>query len=161
MSLNAPDTFANTAPEPAERNVDELRQNIEAKKQAIAGTIKRLDERVHRATDWRAQVGDHPYIALGIAAGAGTLLAGFFRRKPTPRERIMDALAESLESITRQVSQRVTSQFAGNLSRGLLKTAAATLVTKEATAYLLNKWSPISKERPEPEDQTINNLEEL
>lgn len=86
------------APELAERSSEDLRQEIEAKKEAFTETINRLDRHVQRAVDWRAQVGDHPYLALGLAFGVGCLFAGIFKSKPSPRERIMEALAEALKT---------------------------------------------------------------
>ena len=44
----------------ADRNPAELRDDIKASKEAITDTMKRLDQHVNRAVDWRAQVGDHP-----------------------------------------------------------------------------------------------------
>jgi ElaB/YqjD/DUF883 family membrane-anchored ribosome-binding protein len=93
-----------SAPEPAERSSEDLRQEIEAKKEAIAETINRLDQRVKRAIDWRAQVGDHPYLALGLAVGVGCLLVGIFKSKSSPRERIMEALADGVEDWCRRHS---------------------------------------------------------
>ena len=100
-----------SAPEPAERSSEDLRQEIDAKKEAIAETINRLDQHVQRAVDWRAQVGDHPYLALGLAFGVGCLLAGIFKSKPSPHERIMEALAEGVEDIADQARNRIGSQF--------------------------------------------------
>jgi hypothetical protein len=44
-----------SAPNPAGRSSEDLRQEIEAKKEAFAQTIDRLDQHVQRAVDWRAQ----------------------------------------------------------------------------------------------------------
>lgn len=124
---------------PAERSTEDLRRDIEAKKEAIAETFNRLDQRVQRAIDWRAQVGDHPYLALGLAMGLGCMFAGVFRRKPTPRERAMDALAESVEDIVDQVRDRVNSQFSRPGRGGALKATVASLAAKAAITYLRNK----------------------
>src|SRR6185295_16372730 len=88
---------------PTGRNSEDLRQDIEVQKESIAGTLKQLDRRLQRATDWRTQVGEHPFLAVGIAFSVGGLLSGVFRHRPTPRERILDALAESVEDISGQV----------------------------------------------------------
>jgi len=135
------------SPEPAERSTEDLRQEIKDKKEAIAETLNRLDQRVQRAIDWRAQVGDHPYLALGLAVGVGCLFAGIFKSKPSPRERIMEALAEGVEDIADQVRNRIDSQFRRPARGGALKGAAAALVTKAATAYLRNKLSRAFKGR--------------
>src|SRR5688572_11127150 len=128
-------------PEPAERSSEDLRQEIEAKQEAFAETINRLDRHVQRAVDWRAQVGDHPYLALGLAFGVGCLFAGVFKSKPSPRERIMEALAESVEDIADQARNRIDSRFRRPARGGALKGVVAALVTKAATAYLRNKLS--------------------
>lgn len=86
-----------SAPDPTERRPEDLRREIEAKKETIAETINRLDQHVKRAVDWRAQVGDHPYLALGLAVCVGCLFAGIFKSKPSPRDRIMEALADGVE----------------------------------------------------------------
>src|SRR5258707_7751022 len=91
------------APETAEHSPEDLRREIQDKKEAIAETLHRLDQQVHRVIDWRAQVGDHPYLALGLAAGVGCLFSGIFKSKPSPRERMMEALADGVEDIADQV----------------------------------------------------------
>jgi len=130
-----------------ERSSEDLRQEVETKKEAFAETINRLDQHVRRAVDWRAQVGDHPYLALGLAVGVGCLFAGIFKSKPSPRERIMEALAESVEDIADQVRNRIDSQFRRPARGGALKGAAEALVTKAATTYLRNKLSRAFKGR--------------
>jgi ElaB/YqjD/DUF883 family membrane-anchored ribosome-binding protein len=134
-------------PEPMERSSEDIRQEVQTKKEAFAETINRLDQHVRRAVDWRAQVGDHPYLALGLAVGVGCLFAGIFKSKPSPRERIMEALAESVEDIADQARNRIDSQFRRPPSGGALKAAAAALVTKAATAYLRKKLSRAFKGR--------------
>jgi ElaB/YqjD/DUF883 family membrane-anchored ribosome-binding protein len=136
-----------SAPESAERSPEDLRQEIEAKKEAIAETINRLDQHVQRAVDWRAQVGDHPYLALGLAVGVGCLFAGIFKSKLSPRERMMEALAEGVEDTADQVRNRLASEFRRPPTGSALKAAAAALVTKAATAYLRNKLSHAFKGR--------------
>jgi ElaB/YqjD/DUF883 family membrane-anchored ribosome-binding protein len=136
-----------SAPEPAERSSEDLRQEIEAKKEAFAETINRLDRHAQRAVDWRAQVGDHPYLALGLAVGVGCLFAGIFKSKPSPRERIMEALAEGVEDIADQARNRSGSRFHLPPTGGELKAAAAALATKAATAYLRKKLSRAFKGR--------------
>jgi outer membrane murein-binding lipoprotein Lpp len=125
------------ASESDNRNPAQLRNDIEASREAITDTIKRLDEHVHRAVDWRAQVRDHPLVAVGAAAVGGMLLAGMFRRKPSPRDRIVDAIAESVEDITDKVRHRLGSQLTRTVTGSLLKAAVTTVVAKKATEYVL------------------------
>ena len=135
----------------AARKPEELRQDIEEQKESIAGTLKQLDKRLHKAADWRTHVGEHPFLAVGIAFTVGGLLSGVFRRKPTPRERILDALAESVEDITDQVRDRFVSQFTHSFARGMLKASAATLVTKMAANYISSRGNGNSNSNDVPE----------
>lgn len=147
MSANASDPISDILPKFTDRNPDQLRHEIETSKEAITDTIKRLDQHVHRAVDWRAQVGDHPFIALSVAAAGGMLLAGMFKRKPSPRDRIVDAVAESVEDITDKVRNRIGAQLTRTLTGSMLKAAATAIVTKKATEYLLHMSTRVAKER--------------
>jgi len=48
-------------------------------------------------------VAEYPALALGLAAGAGFLVAGIFKRKPSPQDRILDAMADLTEDMTDRV----------------------------------------------------------
>lgn len=133
--------------EPVERSPEDLRQEIKDKKVAIAETLNRLDQRVQRATDWRAQVGDHPYLALGLAVSVGCLLSRIFKSKPNPQERIMEALAEGVEDIADQVRDRIDSHFRWPARGGVLKATVAAWAAKAVTTYLSNKLSGASNAR--------------
>ncbi|HEX4950125.1 MAG TPA: hypothetical protein VFZ34_25895, partial [Blastocatellia bacterium] len=73
------------SPEPAERSPEDVRQKIQDKKEAIAETLNHLGQREQRATDWREQVGDHPFLALGLAVSVGCLVSRIFKRKASPQ----------------------------------------------------------------------------
>jgi hypothetical protein len=121
------------------RSTEEWRQDVEARKEAIAGTIRQIDRRVQRASDWRVQVGEHPFLAVGAAFVVGGLLSGVFRRKPTPQERIYDAIADGVEDIANSVRHRVVGHLTRGFTRSVLKTVGAALVTKVASAYVSGK----------------------
>lgn len=125
--------------ESVEGTPDDLRRELRDKKEAIAETIQRLDRRVQRTVDWRAQVGDHPFLALGLAVSAGCLVSGAFKRTVSPGNRIVEALAEGVEDITDQVRNRIDSQLGRRASGGLLKAAVGTLAIKAAAASLRHK----------------------
>jgi len=80
-----------------ERSAEAIRQDIAAKRDSISETVDKLGERIQETLDWREYVGKYPWLALGLAAGAGFIVAGLFKHEPTPRERIMDAVAEIAE----------------------------------------------------------------
>ena len=137
MSAKATTPVSNMASDSDSRDTAQLRNDIEASREAITDTIKRLDEHVHRAVDWRAQVRDHPFVALGTAAVGGMILAGMFKRKPSPRDRIIDAIADSVDDVADKVRNRVGSQLTRTVTGSLLKAAVTTVVAKKATEYVL------------------------
>jgi hypothetical protein len=139
MNAQASTSFSNTPSDYGNRNPAELRSEIEASREAITETIKRLDDRMHRVVDWRAQVREHPLIAIGAAAAGGMLLAGMFRRKPSPRERIVDAIAESVEDLTDRFRSRIGRELTRTMTGSLVKTAITTVLAKKATEYILQR----------------------
>ena len=136
----------------SERSTGDLREDIKNQKAAIAGTIDQIDLRVHRAADWRAQVTDHPFIAIGAAFVAGGFVSRLFRHRPTPQERIMDAVAEGIEDITDSIRNRVVSQVTRGVSSSVLKVVGAALITRAASAFLTNQ----SIDEPENAGRGIN-----
>jgi len=125
------------AAEAVPRSAREIRQDIAAKRESISETVDRLGERLHESLDWRAYVSQYPYVALGAAAGLGFLAAGLFKRRPTPRDRIIEAISETVEDIT--------DRFRGNLDDLIQKkrpspvsTVKAT-VTAIASAYIVDQ----------------------
>ena len=118
----------------AERSAREIREDIAAKREAITETVDRLGERIHQSLDWHSYVAEHPYVAMGAAAGLGMLVSGIFKRRPSPRDRMIDALAETIEDITDRVR--------GNLDDVIRQKSASptnrikTVFTGIATAYL-------------------------
>ena len=120
-----------------ERSAEEIRHDIADKRESLSKTVDRLDERIHQTLDWREYISDHPYAALGIAAGLGFLMWGIFRPRPTSRERIMDALAESAEGLADRFRETVSNVSDLSLEKesGLgraVKATVATAVTRAA-----------------------------
>lgn len=133
--LNAQMSGENTT---LERSAEEIRHDIADKRESLSKTVDRLEERIHQTLDWREYISDHPYAALGIAAGLGFLIWGIFRPRPTSRERIMEALAESAEGLTdrfRETGSNVPLEKESGLGRAV-KATAATAATKAALDLL-------------------------
>jgi ElaB/YqjD/DUF883 family membrane-anchored ribosome-binding protein len=144
-----------------ERTADSIRQDIAAKRESISGTVDRLGERIQETLDWRSYVGEYPLVALGLAAGVGLTFSGLFKRRPSPRERIVDALAETVEDITDQVR----NNFGGVLQRnpfvigsvlkrgagGLAATLLSTVIKNQATRMLAERRSRNSATSTSPE----------
>ena len=123
-----------------ERSAREIRKDIAARRESIADTVDQLSDKFQRTLDWRTYAGDYPFIALGIAAGAGFLLSGIFKRKRTPRERIMDAVAESFEEMRERFSENLDFAPRKSFAAGkTVKAAATAMITKAATDYLKNR----------------------
>lgn len=57
-----------------ERSVEEIRREIEARRDSITDTVDKLGDRIEQSLDWREHVGRHPYVSMGVAAGLGLLI---------------------------------------------------------------------------------------
>lgn len=122
--------------EAAERSATEIRQDIAAKRETISETVDKLSNRLHQTLDWREYVADYPVASLGVAAGIGFLVAGIFKHRPTPQERIVDALAELTEDLTGRVSDIAGSALKKKLvSSKTVKAAITGVITKAAMDY--------------------------
>jgi ElaB/YqjD/DUF883 family membrane-anchored ribosome-binding protein len=143
------------------RSAEAIRQDIAAKRDSISGTVDKLGERIHQTLDWKEYVAEYPMVALGLAAGAGFLIAGLFKRKPSPRERILDALAEITEDFTDQARNAVGSALGkGLISSKPVKAALTAAVTKAALDFgkrkavemLVEKYQQSADARDESRD---------
>ncbi len=123
-----------------DRSAFAIRQDIAAKRESISETVDKLGDRLQETLDWHEYVAACPLAALGLAAGAGFMIAGIFKRKPTPRERIHEAVAE----LTEDLADRVGGVMAGviqkkMLSGGAVKAAATTILAKVAVDFLKSR----------------------
>jgi ElaB/YqjD/DUF883 family membrane-anchored ribosome-binding protein len=133
-----------------ERSAEEIRHDIAAKRESLSNMVDRLDERIHQTLDWREYIGDHPYAALGIAAGLGFLIWGIFRPHPTSGERIIEALAESAEGLTDRFRETVSNsplEKESGLGRAV-KATVATAVTRAALDSLTRRVRSSSQRVP-------------
>ena len=123
-----------------ERSAREIRQDIAAKRETISETVDKLGERIHQTLDWREYIAKYPAVALGVAAGVGFLVAGIFKRKPTPQQRIMDAIADITEDITDRVSDVAGDVIKRKMMSGrTVKAAVTAMVTKAALDFAKKK----------------------
>jgi hypothetical protein len=122
-----------------ERSAEEIRQDIAAKRESITETVDRLNDKFQSTLDWRTYAADYPYIAIGAALGLGFLVSKVFARKPSPRDRIMEAIADSVEDFKGQFGDYLDIVPPKKSSVGTsVKAAATALVTKAATDYVKN-----------------------
>ena len=122
--------------ETGERSAEVIRQDIAAKRETITETVDKLSERIHQSLDWREYIGQYPMVAVGLAAGLGFLVSGIFKHRPTPQERIVDAVAELTEDLTGRISDVAGDTLKKKLVSGKTVKAAVTgLIAKAAMDY--------------------------
>jgi ElaB/YqjD/DUF883 family membrane-anchored ribosome-binding protein len=122
------------------RSAEAIRQDIAAKRDTISETVDKLGDRIHESLDWREYLADYPMVALGLAAGVGFLVSGIFKHRPTPQERIMDAVADITEDLTDRVSSVAGSALKKKLISGkTVKAALTATVTKAALDFAKQK----------------------
>lgn len=127
---------------PGERSAEEIRQDIAAKRETITETVDKLGEKIHETLDWREYIAEYPYVALGLAAGVGFLLSGIFKRDPSPSERMVEALADSVEDITDRFRDSLGDVIPKKYGPGRTVKAAVTgAIATAATNYVKNQVS--------------------
>ena len=138
----------NTSPtDESERSAREIRQDIAATRDSITDTVDRLNDRFHETLDWRTYVGRYPLVAIGVATGLGLLVSAIFKPRPTPFERMKEALADSVEDFT----DNLRSQFDGVVKKPgfsqTVKAAATGLAVKAASDFLTKQFFGSEEER--------------
>jgi hypothetical protein len=123
-----------------ERSAREIREDIAAKRESISETVDRLSDKVQRTFDWRTYAGQYPLAAMGLAVGVGFLVSRIFAPRPTPRERILDAIAETVEDLKDRFGDYIEAVPAKkNGISTTVKAAAVGALTKAATDYAKNR----------------------
>ena len=122
------------------RSAEAIRQAIAAKRDTISETVDKLGDRIHETLDWREYIADYPVVAIGLAAGIGFLVSGIFKHRPTPQERIMDAVADITEDLTDRVSSVAGDALKKKMFSGkTVKAALTATVTKAALDFAKQK----------------------
>lgn len=122
------------------RSAEAIRNDIAAKRETISETVDKLGERIQETLDWREYIAEYPVVAIGVAAGVGFLVSGIFKHRPTPQERIMDAVAELTEDLTDRVSGIAGDVIKKKLVSGkTVKAAVTAMVTKAAIDFAKQK----------------------
>jgi hypothetical protein len=126
--------------ESGERSADEIRRDIAAERETITDTVDKLGDRLQQTFDWREYVAAYPVVALSLAAGTGILVSAVFAHKPTPQERIMDAVAEMTEDLTDRVSGLAGDMITRKLVSGrTVKAALTAMIAKAAVDFAKRK----------------------
>lgn len=142
-----------TGEQAADRSVDEIRRDIAARRESIGQTVDKLSDRVQRTFDWREYVSEYPLAALGITAGVGFLVAGIFKPRPSPGQRILHALSETTEDLTSRFRDQL-GELPGR-RRGIgtsIKAAATAMVTKAVADYVKGQLRNAYASEQHPEE---------
>src|SRR6266550_3363168 len=132
-------TLQRVQDETSDRSAVAIRQDIAAKRESISETVDKLGERIHETFDWHEYVAEYPAVALGLAAGAGFLVAGIFKQKPSPQDRILDAMADLTEDMTDRVGGVMARVIQKKMFSGRTVKAAATAMIAKAAVDFLKK----------------------
>jgi hypothetical protein len=147
----------------SERSAEEIRQDIAARRDSISEAVDKLGDKIQETLDWREYVSSYPMIALGAAAGLGFLVSGIFKRDPTPRERMMDAMAEMVEDFKDRAGDIAGDVVKWKVVGGKTVKAAITgVITKAAMDFAKNQVQTRltggrrtgTYERPQPYSRT-------
>ena len=135
-------TEAQLDPMATERSAEAIRHDIAARRESITETVDRLSDRFQQTFDWRTYVGSYPVVAVGIVAGLGFLVSGIFKPRPTPVERMKEALADSFEDFTGRIHSQLNHLPVSTPPVSQTVKAAATgLLVKAAAEYIKNRVS--------------------
>jgi hypothetical protein len=125
-----------------DRDAQSIRDDIAAKRDTITERVDRLSEQLQERLDWKTYVADHPLAGLGIAALGGFIVAGLIAGRRSPTDRLMDALADTVEDVTGKFRQRVDHTLgSGRDTRRTIAVAAASVLSKVAIESIARRAS--------------------
>ncbi|SJZ90553.1 hypothetical protein, partial [Desulfococcus multivorans] len=113
----------------------------------ISQKVDQIGERIKESLDWREYVKGSPYWAMGAAAGLGYLASRVLKRRTTPMERIMGAIAG-------EVQNSLGGLVAGAAGPGLIKVTLLGIATKAAAGWIRNAASTEAAGGGGPQPQT-------
>lgn len=125
-----------------ERNTKDIRRDIATEIENITQTIEQIGERINKKLDWRNYLNDHPYWALGAAAGLGYLTSGMFLSGATPRKC-------AIGSYTDEDRNSLGSQFSVTVGSSMIKAILLGIATKAAVSWITNASSTVAENSSE------------
>lgn len=139
-----------------ERSSADIRRDIAREEENLSQTVEQIGERIKEKLDWRTQVKDSPYWALGAAAGLGYFASKVFARRATPMERMLGSLAE-------EVRGSLGGPPSAAAGTGLIRAALLGIATKAAADWIrdecrLDSGSPHDK-GPRPSTLRYSNVD--
>jgi hypothetical protein len=143
-----------------DRSPEEIRRDIEQRRERLAATVNELSGRVRESVDWKIQFARHPYAGLGATAVAGFLVARLlFGRRGSRRRTVVvhQPAPEPGERPPPHAERGGLSRFARGLG-GTARVAATSVAAKALADMATNRaWrrrSPAEREarpgRPAP-----------
>jgi len=123
----------------SERSSDEIRNDIAARRESISHTVGQIGEKIHETLDWKGYIDRYPYAAIGLAVGTGLLLGGLLRRKRSPTERIVDALAEKAEELGESLRDSARRMIIKTAAPSLFRGTIYGIAGKALMQYLHNR----------------------
>jgi len=124
-----------------ERSPDQILRDIAVKREGISKTVERLGDRIDETLDWRTHIARHPYVALAAAAGFGLWLSGRFKPGLTPARRVLDAVGDTVEELTRGLRESTKEGTSNGDAATTLKALLGSTVAKAGIAFLAKKVS--------------------
>jgi len=114
----------------------ELRREIEEQRDDLGENLQRLESKVKRTTDWRAQFDERPMMMIGMAFGGGLLLSslaggGKDQGQPEPRR---SSSHEMRDASPPSPERNEISETIDNIRGALMGLAARELRSFMATA---------------------------
>lgn len=146
------DTISDT-----DRSTEAIRRDIAARRDSISDTVDQLSDRVQAALDWRTYIAEHPFAAIGVTAGLAFAASALVRRRRAPQDRIMDALAESVEDLAGRFREGLDTlplirrARIGRLVWSFASTAAAAAISRTIKKKRESRIEKGAEGRPEPE----------
>ena len=122
-----------------ERSSNEIRNDIAARRESISQTVGQIGEKIHETLDWKGYVARYPYAAIGLAVGTGFLLSGLLRRRPSPTQRIVDALVEKAEELGDDLRDSARRMIIKTAAPSLFRGAIYGIAGKALMLYLQNR----------------------
>jgi ElaB/YqjD/DUF883 family membrane-anchored ribosome-binding protein len=148
-------SFSSASAQAQERSAEEIRQDIASTRESITETVDQLSDRFQQTLDWRTHVRDYPLAALGAATGLGFLVGVLIKPRSTPRQRIKEAFADSIEDLADRFRLQMDGVGLQRSKMGLsrtIKAAATGAITKAATDYLRARLTQRERRWNDPDD---------
>ncbi len=150
----------------SERSSTEIRNDIAARRESITQTVGQLGDKIHETLDWKGYVARYPYAAIGVAVGAGIIVGGLLKRKPSPSERIVEALVDKDDQLGDDLRDSVRKLFIKTAAPSLFRGSLYGIAGRALMHYLQNRaihaegnggnpsptgeWSEIRRTTPMP-----------